>query len=117
MDKSIDGALLALRRNLVRDGGEGLAHVEALLKLRGVPMPRVLPKRQCVAGKGMMRLIVLEALRGGPQPLQSVVRHVEARRPELTHRQAYRRCELCLGRLRRAGLVVNEGGVWRLLWA
>lgn len=36
LDKTIDSALLNLRRDLIRGGDEGLAHVEALLRLRGV---------------------------------------------------------------------------------
>jgi hypothetical protein len=53
-DKTIDGALLALRKQIIREKREGLAHVEALLALRGVHMPAVLPaKRKDVAGKGV----------------------------------------------------------------
>ena len=42
-DRSIDGVLLALRRNVNRGGLEGLPEVETLLALRGVAMPRVVP--------------------------------------------------------------------------
>ncbi len=33
--KTIDGVLLNLRAQIIRDGGEGLEHVEALLAIRG----------------------------------------------------------------------------------
>lgn len=50
---TINSALLALRKNLIRENAEGLAHVEVLLEMRGVPMPAVLPaKRRDVARKG-----------------------------------------------------------------
>jgi hypothetical protein len=59
-DKSIDGALLAPRKNIIRGRLDGLAHVEALLLLRGVDMPRVLPvKRPDAARRGHMSRMVL----------------------------------------------------------
>lgn len=39
-DKTIDNALLALRRQIIRSEGDGLDHVEALLTQRGVRIPR-----------------------------------------------------------------------------
>ncbi|MTJ05746.1 MAG: hypothetical protein FH759_13765, partial [Sediminimonas qiaohouensis] len=38
-DRTIDNALLALRKEIVRHGRDGLDHVEALLTLRGVELP------------------------------------------------------------------------------
>lgn len=114
LDKTIDSALLALRKNLVREGGEGLEHVEALLQMRGVDMPRVMPaKRQDAAKRGHMRLLVLEALRDGPKPLKGIAAHVSARRPEIGYSVAYTRCGQCLAKLRHAGLVKREGRAWR----
>ena len=56
-DKTINNALLALRKQIIREGGNGLDHVQALLEQRGVNMPRVLPpKRSDVAKRGQMRL-------------------------------------------------------------
>jgi len=52
-DKSINGALLALRKQIIRGDLDGLAHVEALLVLRGADLPAVLPaKRQDAAAAG-----------------------------------------------------------------
>lgn len=39
-EKTINNALLALRRQIIRGDGENLAHVEALLRARGVEPPR-----------------------------------------------------------------------------
>ena len=76
-DKSINGALLALRKQIIRGDLDGLAHVEALLAMRGVPMPAVLPaKRRDVARKGHMAAMILEALRHGPKPLRKIAAHV-----------------------------------------
>ena len=37
-DKAINNALLALRRQIIRENLDGLAEVETLLRLRGVPL-------------------------------------------------------------------------------
>jgi hypothetical protein len=69
-DKSIDGALLALRKQIIRGDGNGLCHIEALLRQRGVHMPAVLPaKRKDVAGKGLMAIWVMQALQDGKRRL------------------------------------------------
>jgi len=119
LDKSIDGALLALRKGLIRGGGEGLEHVKALLALRRVAMPRVLPAKPAdTARRNVMRRLVLAALRDGPKGLRELVAYVSARRPELAPAAAYRRTEQAIQKLRMAGLVVREErmrrGVWRL---
>ena len=120
-DKSIDGALLALRKQIIRSKGEGLAHVEALLALRGVPMPNVLPpKAPDAARRGQMRALVYEALRDGPKPLGDIVAHVEAARPELEPRAAYVRTTQALAKMRtceRGGVLAEKRGgvcVWGL---
>lgn len=120
-DKSIDGALLALRKQIIRSKGDGLAHVEALLTLRDVPMPRVLPvKTPDAARRGQMRALVYEALRGGPKPLQDIVAHVAAARPELVPHAAYKRTTQALAKMRtceRGGVLAEKRGgrcVWGL---
>lgn len=112
-DKSIDNALLALRKQIIRGNLDGLAHVEALLALRGVPMPRVMPdKRPDAARRGHMRWIVLDALRDGPKPFREVVAYVSERRPEITYEAAYQRTGQVLWKLRIAGMVRREGRAW-----
>jgi hypothetical protein len=114
-DKSINGALLALRKRIVRGDLDGLAHVEALLVLRGVAMPAVLPpKRQDAARRNHMALLVLDAIRAGHDTQQAVTAYVAERRPEINRDAAYKRSGLCLARLLRKGLVRREGRVWTL---
>lgn len=116
LDKSIDGALLALRKQIIRGNGERLDHVEALLAARDVPMPRVLPAKGAdVAGKGQMAALALEALRGGPKTLAEVAAHVAERRPGLRQFDAKKRTALALNKLRKRGMVHREGRKW--LWA
>jgi|TARA_B110000908_G_C10234647_1_gene442613 hypothetical protein len=54
--KTINSALLALRKQIIRANGDGMDHVEAMLVIRGVHMPAILPaKLPDVADKGSMR--------------------------------------------------------------
>ena len=105
-DKSIDGALLALRKQIIRGDIDGLAHVEALLALRGVHMPAVLPaKRKDVAGKGVMAAIILE-----------VLTDVAARRPKRAPEFAYGRTVRVPSKMKRRGLVGNTKRVgWHVV--
>ena len=116
-DKTINSALLALRKNLIRECGAGLDHVEALLAMRGVPMPAVLPaKRRDVARKGHMAAMILEALRRGPKPLREIAAHVASKRPEIDERAAYVRTTQALDKLKRKGRVVQDFGPDGCLW-
>ena len=112
-DRTINNALLALRKQIIREGGEGQDHVEALLQMRGVDMPRVLPpKRKDVAGKGLMTRLVLDALRDGPKSAETVTAYVAPRRPELSPEAAKKRTALALTKAKKRGLVRREGRVW-----
>lgn len=114
-DKSIDNALLALRKNLIRTGGAGLEHVEALLALRGVAMPVVSPiNRVDAASPGHMQRVVIAALRDGGLTMPDLTRKVLLRRPELDWTSAYQRTGQCLARLKQAGRVDRNGRVWAL---
>lgn len=116
-DKSINGALLALRKQIIRGDLDGLAHVEALLVLRGVDLPAVLPaKRQDAARRGHMSALILDALRGGPKPLSEIADHVASKRPEIDDRAAYVRTTQALDRLKRKGRVVQDFGPDGCLW-
>lgn len=115
LDKSIDGALLTLRKQIIRGDGEGLEHVEALLILRRVQMPRVMPaKRPDVARRGTLKLLLLSALRDGPKTLQEVVAFVAVHRPNLSHADNYKRTQLALLKLRMKGVVVRNCLRWEL---
>ena len=113
-DKTIDNALLALRKQIIRGDLDGLGYVEALLRLRGVDMPRVKPaRRKDVARKGLMTLLVLDILRDGPKPLREIAARVAEARPESADR-AYHRTAHTLSNMKAKGLVGNDGRVWKL---
>ena len=116
LDKSINGALLALRKQIIRGNLEGLGHVEALLTMRGVPIPAVLPAKNAnVALRGHARALICEALRDGPKTRREIVAYVVTKRPELSYRVAYRRVDRLLWKMGKAGALVNGGGVWGLM--
>ncbi|MEP5730056.1 MAG: hypothetical protein ABJL67_11885 [Sulfitobacter sp.] len=117
-DKTIDGALLELRKRIIRGKLDGLAQVETLLVLRGVHMPRVLPaKRKDIAGKGVMAHLALKALQNGPQPAINVSKCIALQRPELPFHRAHQYSAYALTKLKKRGLVVHDGrkcGLWSL---
>ena len=114
LDKTIDSALLNLRRDLIRSGGDGLEHVEALLGLRGVAMTETRYRKPDHSPRGLMTQLVLGALRDGPKTQSQISVRVLEVRPELTPVEARIRCGQTLARLKGKGLVGREGRVWRL---
>lgn len=116
-DRSIDCSLLALRKQLIRSNGAGLEHVEALLALRGIPVPRVLPaKRPDAARMGAMRRLLLGQLQTGPKTMRELVDHVASCRTELAPHPAYHRTGQALQKLRVAGLIRREAREERWVW-
>jgi len=68
-DRTINNALLTLRKQIIRGDGEGLEHVEALLAMWGVRLPQVLADMQHRARRGQMRRMVTQALAERPMGL------------------------------------------------
>ena len=92
-----------------------MAHVEALLALRGVPMPIVYPaKCKTTARRGHMRLMLLEALRKSPMTRKELVAHIGAQRPNVPPERIYWRVDAALSKARTDGLVKGSDGVWWL---
>lgn len=113
LNRTIDSALQNLRRDLLRNGGEGLEHVEALMRLRGVtPEPRRRYRKPDCAKRGDMRRLVLSILSEGPKTMRELVPQVHAGRPELSREAAYQRTGQTLVKLKQLGLVGREGRVW-----
>lgn len=111
---TIISVLHFIRQEIVRDGLDGLEHVDALLRQRGAdPEALVTPdKRPKTFRKGELRRMVLEALKDGAQTGAEIARKVQARKQELTYRQVYKRVYICLNTLKGRGVVRHEGRVW-----
>ena len=116
-DRTIDSALLVLRKQIIQGDGVGREHVDALLMQRGIALPRVRPARTNVAGKGVMARMALEALRDGPHTARYVSEYIAARRPELSFDKVHVFTAVTLTKLKNRGLVMHDGkfgGLWRL---
>lgn len=88
-----------MRCKIVCGGAEGLGHVDALLKLRGVD-PESLPvaeKRVKHFASGKLRISIMEALHDGPLTRTELARRVQ--RNGLDYAAAYSRDYQCLNRI------------------
>jgi hypothetical protein len=86
-DATVTGVLHNLRCAILRDGLDGLEHVDALLRLRGVDPDslRMYAKRPKHFGRGKLRCAVLEALRDGPMRGRDIARRVQGNGLEYAH--------------------------------
>jgi hypothetical protein len=96
-----------LRAQIIRDRLEGLAHVEALMRLRGLDPGAVhVPEKKVVRfRKGQMRIAVLEVLRERSGTTRQIA-------DALGHRHSSVR--QCLRTPKSRGAVRLDGRVWRL---
>jgi hypothetical protein len=116
-NKTITNALIALRKQMIRDNLDGLAHVDALLAARGVDPATVRfgqRRKPDHARQGIMRLMVKQALRGGPRLARDIATEIAAQRPEITREAAQMRTAKALDGMRLAGMVKREGRLWGL---
>lgn len=108
-DRTINNALLALRKQIIRGNLNGLEHVEALLAQRGVSLPRVLPpKRLTTARYCEIRLIILGALRDGPKTMPEIAAIIAGARGEADCRQFRNRVSQALYKMKVAGMVRRD---------
>jgi hypothetical protein len=111
-DATINSALLNLRAQIIREDGPGLRHVEALLKLRGVPLPPV-PYRALYRHfrRNALRRAIRAELRSGPLAAREVAGRI-AKRDGLE--DCHRTVRRALTVMKAKGQVRNGGGVWWL---
>ena len=110
-DKTLDNALLALRRQIIRSNGQGLDHVEALLTVRGVRIPRAV--QVSPMSRGECKRLVLSKL---PCTTAQAGRAIAEQVPSASYRSAYHRAYMALRRLEDSGLVVQGFGSGGCLW-
>ena len=113
---TIDNALYHLRALCVREGHEGLEHVEALLRIRGLdPDAMHVPKKQPRRfRRGELRKAVLDALRNGPVPWRAVTDAIQTSRPDLDGGWLHPRIMGSLSTLKNEGLVKRGPSGWSL---
>lgn len=110
-DRTINNALIALRKQ----GGPQGKIAEALLDMRGVPLPT---HRQSEPFKrGQAQRLALDALRNGAETTAHIAVDVLRLKSDITRRQAAHCAYLALLRLEGKGLVCRDGRAWRLVSA
>jgi hypothetical protein len=110
--ETITRALVALRADLIREGGPGLEHVEALLQLRGNNLPPVPQKAKPPHfRRGKLRVAIYAALRDGPLTGPEIVRRVSEAHG-IAYAALYRSVYAQLHVMRRAGRLTHEGRLW-----
>lgn len=115
-EDTIVAVLHYVRAEIVRDGLDGLEHVEALLRARGVApdarhVPRKTPKH---FRRGQLRAAILRALRDSPRSGPEIAREIARETNGLTYEQVYKRVYIALYAMKRAGLVERDGRLWGL---
>lgn len=115
IDKTITSALLALRKQIIWDGLDGLEHVNALLMARGIDpaglntVPRQLA--QACARRGI-QMLVLASLRTGPKTHTQIATALVAARPSLEPGRVAACVYRAVYKLSDKGLVRREGRLW-----
>lgn len=112
-EETLVAALHFMRCQIVREGAEGLEHIDALLRLRGVnpeslPVPQKFPK---TFRRGQLTQAILRELRDGPLRGSELARRLQG---NLAYEDAYKKVYAALHRLKQAGLVINASSAWRL---
>ncbi len=110
-DKSINSALLALRKQIVRGKLDGLAQVEILLAMRGVTLPRVLPaKRPDVARRGEVRRKICDAFHTGAKTRAELAMAVYGVGGDAERQKISR----VLWKMKGADMIAKDSVAWRL---
>ena len=113
-DKTITNALLQLRSQIIRGKMEGIDHVEALLLARGVDLQPARKPYRPRHGRNYARLLILGALRSGPQHGRAIADYAMSRVPEVPEEALRRLVSSALWKMGDAGVVARDGGLWRL---
>ena len=118
-ENTIARALYYVRAEIIREGTEGLEHVEALLVQRGhdpeaYHVHKKLPRM--FKGRNMCRRAVVGALRQGPATSWEVCHRIALSKPEMDAEAMFPSVAVCLSTLKRKG-VVERGREWpRPIW-
>ena len=103
-DRSIDNALLALRKQ----GGQQGKLAEVLLEMRGIDVSMRYQERP--AKRGETARFVLSMLKSGPKTCPEITDALD--RPDIRRSQKLQRVYMALVRLEAKGMVRREGRVW-----
>lgn len=104
-DEMINSSLHYLRARTIRDGLEGLEHIEAIMRIRGIdPEAMHVPRKNNRRFRnGELRTAVLGLLRQEPHTASQIAETLDC------HYQSVREC---LRTLEARGVVQRDGRVW-----
>jgi hypothetical protein len=110
-EDTIISSLHYMRAVTIRENAEGLEHIDALLRLRGVdpeslPVPQKFPK---TFKRGQLTQAILRELREGPLRGGELARRLQG---NLAYEDAYKKVYAALHRLKARGAVACERMVW-----
>ncbi|WP_143152607.1 hypothetical protein [Marivita hallyeonensis] len=107
-DETINISLYYLRAQIIRNDADGLEHVEAIMRLRGLALDAlsVPEKRNRRFRKGQLRQAILDELRKGPLTSRQIAEAIGHERNNFAH---------TLQALKARGVVQRDGRVWRLI--
>lgn len=108
LDKSIDGALLSLRKQIIRDGGDWLNHVDALLVLRQISPPKPCRLHRKTFARDEMRQIIIKALSNGPKTGGDIVTFAQVKRPDLPRALIQARLSVKQTKLKHKGYIGGD---------
>lgn len=109
-DKTINNALLALRKN----GGTKGDLAEVILKLRGVAWSDIVQDQPL--RRGETKRFVMDQVRQGPKTVSQLADALQAAFPDIKRMSAYNRCNLAMLRLADQGRVAQDFGPDGCLW-
>lgn len=118
-EETIVSSLLYIRAEIIREGKPGLAHVEALMRARGLDPEgqRVPAKYQRRFRRGEFRAALVGLLRGRPRTAPDLAAEIARRYQFMPYGDAYVRTYSTLRRMRAQGFVTAErGGNGPLAW-
>ena len=116
-ERTLLHALEQVRRECIY-GADGLEHVEALLKLRGVDPDHLYVPRKMSPDRFKNRVLkrhVVSALNEGPKTSRQIGESVHCAYPHVSVEGCVLRTRRSLYRLKLQGVVGREGILWRLM--
>ena len=114
-DERIERVLFFIKSEIVRDGLDGVEHVDALLQMRGIDpdkfkIPAKIPR--IFKGRNGMRRAVLLALKQGPASTKEIASRICEANEGICVEETWRSVSVCLSGLKRRG-TVTKTDVWR----
>lgn len=120
-ERHIERVLYYVRAELVRSGGDGVEHANALLKLRGLDPDKYhvgnqMPRK--IKGRSGRRRAIIAALKQGKATSYQICQRIALEHLHIDPDANWLNVSSCLSQLKQQGIVENDGAwrypVWKL---